>query len=110
MAKQYDAIVIGSGQGGNPLAHKLADLDWKVALIEKEYLGGSCINYGCTPTKTMAASARVAYVARRAGEYGVTSGPVSVDLSDVVARKNKIVQQWRDGQQDHVEDRPTLDL
>ncbi len=106
----YDAIVIGSGQGGNPLAHKLADLDWKVALVEREHLGGSCVNYGCTPTKTMIASARVAHVARRAGELGVQVGDVRVNLPEIVARKNNIVRQWRDGQEAQAEKRPTLDL
>lgn len=106
----YDAIVIGSGQAGTPLAHKLADRGWKVALIEKEYLGGSCINYGCTPTKTMMASARLAHYARRAPGMGVKTGEVSVDLGAVVARKNEIVQGWREGQQEHAENRPTLDL
>lgn len=66
--KTYQAIVTGSGQAGNPLAHRLADKGWTVALIEREHLGGSCINYGCTPTKTMLASAQVAHYARRAGE------------------------------------------
>ena len=64
---QYDAIVIGSGQAGNPLSQKLADHGWTVALIEKDQLGGTCINTGCTPTKTMVASAQVAYYAREAG-------------------------------------------
>lgn len=67
----YDAIVIGSGQGGNPLSHKLADLGWRVALIEKDHLGGTCINTGCTPTKTMVASAQVAHYARHAARWGV---------------------------------------
>ncbi|HEX6386181.1 MAG TPA: mercuric reductase [Anaerolineae bacterium] len=106
----YDAIIIGSGQGGNPLAHKLADLGWKVALIEKEHLGGSCINYGCTPTKTMLASARIAHHARRAAEFGVHTGPVTVDLAKIVQRKNDIVTQWRSGQESHAANRPTLDL
>lgn len=109
-AQAYDAIIIGSGQGGNPLAHKLADLEWNVALIERKYLGGSCINYGCTPTKTMLASARIANYARQADAYGVQTGPVSVDLARVVERKNEIVQQWRDGHKSQVEERPTLDL
>ncbi|MBE2202373.1 MAG: mercuric reductase [Anaerolinea sp.] len=110
MTKPYDAIVIGSGQGGTPLAHKLADLGWTVALIEKEHLGGSCINYGCTPTKTMLASARMAHYAHRAADFGVKTGPVSVNLAEVVARKNTLVQQWRGGQESHVASRPTLDL
>ncbi|MBK7919346.1 MAG: mercuric reductase [Chloroflexi bacterium] len=110
MKQSYDAIIIGSGQGGTPLAHKLADLGWTIALIEKEYLGGSCINYGCTPTKTMLASARIAHYARRAADFGVVTGPVSVNLAEVVARKNTLVQQWRGGQESHVASRPTLDL
>src|SRR5215470_19498942 len=73
MAK-YDAIVIGSGQAGNPLSQNLADRGWSVALIEKEHLGGTCINTGCTPTKTMIASAQVAFYARNAGRWGVRTG------------------------------------
>jgi pyruvate/2-oxoglutarate dehydrogenase complex dihydrolipoamide dehydrogenase (E3) component len=107
---EYEAIIIGAGQGGGPLAHKLADLQWKVALIEQEHLGGSCINYGCTPTKTMLASARLAHYARRAPEFGVHTGPVEVNLAEVVARKNKLVLAWRQGQEGHAAKRPTLDL
>lgn len=107
---KYDAIIIGAGQGGSPLAHKFADLKWKVALIEQEHLGGSCINYGCTPTKTMLASARLAHYARRAPEFGVHTGPVQVNLAEVVARKNKLVLEWRQGQEGHAASRPTLDL
>ncbi len=108
--KKYDAIIIGAGQGGAPLAHKLADLEWKVAFIEKDHLGGSCINYGCTPTKTMMASARLAHYARRAPEFGVRTGQVEVNMAQVVARKNKLVEEWRNGQNYHAESRPTLDL
>lgn len=107
---QYDAIIIGSGQGGSPLAHKLADLSWKVALIEKDHLGGSCVNYGCTPTKTMVASARIAHYARRAAEFGVQVGAVTVDLAKVVARKNEMVLTWRSGLQKQVDKRDNLDL
>ncbi len=89
----YDAIVIGSGQAGNPLSQKLADRGWAVALVEKEHLGGTCINTGCTPTKTMIASAQVAYYARNAGRWGVRAGEVSVDLPKVVARKDRVVGQ-----------------
>jgi pyruvate/2-oxoglutarate dehydrogenase complex dihydrolipoamide dehydrogenase (E3) component len=106
----YDAIVIGAGQGGPPLAHKLADLGQRVALIEREHLGGSCINYGCTPTKTMIASARIAHYARRGPEFGVHTGDVQINLREVVARKDAMVKQWRDGQQGHVDRRDTLDL
>ena len=106
----YDAIIIGSGQGGNPLAHKLADLGWRVALIEREHLGGSCVNYGCTPTKTMIASARAAHVARNASRLGVHVEGVRISLPEIVARKNKMVRQSREGQEEHAAKRPTLDL
>ena len=72
----YDAIVIGAGQAGGPLSTALAGAGRKTALIEREHVGGTCINEGCTPTKTMVASARVAYLARRAADYGVRTGPV----------------------------------
>lgn len=108
--QKYDAIIIGSGQGGNPLAHTLADRGWRVALIERRFLGGSCINYGCTPTKTMIASAKVAQTARRAARFGVRVGPVEVNLAEVIQRKNEIVLGWRAGQQKQIDSRPTLDL
>jgi pyruvate/2-oxoglutarate dehydrogenase complex dihydrolipoamide dehydrogenase (E3) component len=106
---QYDAIVIGSGQAGNPLSNKLADLGWAVALIEREpYLGGTCVNTGCTPTKTMVASAQVAYYARNAGKWGVRVGEVGVDLARVVARKNQVVGQSRSGLERKVAERKSL--
>ncbi len=107
---KYDAIVIGSGQGGNPLSQKLADLGWTVALIEKAHLGGTCINTGCTPTKTMVASAQVAHYARNAARWGVQAKDVSADLRAIVARKNQIVQSFRSGQQRKVDQRPNLHL
>ena len=94
---KFDAIVIGSGQGGTPLAEKLADQGWSVALIEQGQLGGTCINTGCTPTKTMIASAQVAHYARQAGRWGVQAADVRVDLPRIVARKDQIVGQWRSG-------------
>jgi pyruvate/2-oxoglutarate dehydrogenase complex dihydrolipoamide dehydrogenase (E3) component len=107
---KYDAIIIGSGQAGNPLGQKLADHGWTVALIEKEHLGGTCVNTGCTPTKTMIASAQVAHYARQASRWGVRSGEVSVDLAKVVARKNQIVSQWRSGVERKVQQRKNLHL
>ncbi len=90
---KYDAVVIGSGQGGNPLAHRLADLGWAVALVEQSHLGGACINTGCTPTKTMVASAQVAHYARNAARWGVQTGEVRVDLPAIgSARKNSAEQ------------------
>lgn len=107
---KYDAIVIGSGQAGNPLSQKLADKGWAVALIEQAHLGGTCINTGCTPTKTMIASAQVAHYARNAPRWGVRAGGVSVDLPAVVARKDKVVESFRSGHQRNVEKRPNLHL
>jgi pyruvate/2-oxoglutarate dehydrogenase complex dihydrolipoamide dehydrogenase (E3) component len=91
-----DVIVVGSGQAGVPLAVRLAKAGRRVVLFERKELGGTCINYGCTPTKTMVASARAAHVARTAGRLGVQVGDVKVDLAAVVDRKDRIVQQWRD--------------
>lgn len=102
---KYDATVIGSGQGGNPLCHKLADKGWKVALLERRHLGGTCINTGCTPTKTMVASAQVAHYVRNGSRWGVHSERLRVDLPAIVARKNGIVQQFRAAQERHVERR-----
>src|SRR6266852_1660046 len=107
---RFDAIVIGSGQGGNPLCHRLADNGWNVALVERSHLGGTCINTGCTPTKTMVASAQVAHYARNAARWGVRTADVSVDLPAIVARKNRVVQSFRSGQQSRVDARPNLHL
>ena len=107
---KYDAIIIGSGQGGNPMAASLADHGWTVAIIEKGNLGGTCINVGCTPTKTMVHRALVAHYARDAARWGVRTHDVSVDLPTIVAQKNKIVQWKRDGQQTSINKRPNLHL
>jgi pyruvate/2-oxoglutarate dehydrogenase complex dihydrolipoamide dehydrogenase (E3) component len=108
--KEYDGIVIGSGQGGNPLALALAAAGWKMALVERQYIGGTCINYGCTPTKTMVASGRVAYLARRAKDYGVSVGKVEIDMVKVRERKRAIVQNFRGGSERRVRETPGLDL
>ncbi len=107
---QYDAIVIGSGQGGNPLASALAGSGLRTALIERKHVGGTCINEGCTPTKTMVASGRVAYLARRAADYGVKTGPVSVDIERVRQRKRDIVHSFRSGSQSRLKKTKNLDL
>lgn len=109
-AGRYDAIVIGSGQGGTPLAKALAASGRKTALIEREHVGGTCINEGCTPTKTMVASARVAYVARRAADYGVRTGPVRMDMPRVRQRKRDIVDRFRTGSMRSIEKTAGLDL
>jgi pyruvate/2-oxoglutarate dehydrogenase complex dihydrolipoamide dehydrogenase (E3) component len=93
--EKFDAIIIGSGQGGNPLAEVLTAAGKKTAMIEREHAGGTCINTGCTPTKTMVASARVAYLARRGSDYGVDVGPVAIDMARVRERKRNIVSTFR---------------
>src|SRR5438034_9744810 len=108
--EQYDAIVIGSGQGGTPLSTALAAAGMHTALIERKHVGGTCINEGCTPTKTMVASARVAYLARRAADYGVHTGPISIDLVKVRQRKRDIVNSFRDSGQRRIESTKGLDL
>ena len=94
----FDALVIGSGQAGPALAVRLAGHGWKTALVERGELGGTCVNNGCTPTKTLVASARAAWVARHAADYGVRiAGDVSIDYAAVHARMMKVVQGSRDG-------------
>jgi pyruvate/2-oxoglutarate dehydrogenase complex dihydrolipoamide dehydrogenase (E3) component len=109
-AQYYDAVVIGSGQGGNPLAGALAGAGRKTAVIEREHVGGTCINEGCTPTKTMVASAKVAYLDRRSADYGVRNGPVNVDMVEVRRRKRAIVDTFRGGSEQRLEDAENLEL
>jgi pyruvate/2-oxoglutarate dehydrogenase complex dihydrolipoamide dehydrogenase (E3) component len=98
MATKYDAIIIGTGQAGPSLAVRLADTGMKVAIIERKRFGGTCVNNGCIPTKTLVASARAAHIARRAGDYGVTiSGSIAVDMKKVKARKDALVRQSSEG-------------
>jgi pyruvate/2-oxoglutarate dehydrogenase complex dihydrolipoamide dehydrogenase (E3) component len=97
MATTHDAIIIGAGQSGGPLAGAFAKAGRKTALIEREHVGGTCVNEGCTPTKTMVASARVAYLARRAADYGVHAGAISIDMLRVRQRKRDIVASFRGG-------------
>src|SRR5713101_7385757 len=107
---QYDAIVIGAGQAGGPLSTALAKAGWRTAIIERIHVGGTCINEGCTPTKTMVASGRVAYLARRAADYGVQTGPVTVDMTVVRQRKRDIVDSFRNGSQQRIENTEGVDL
>src|SRR5437870_3924940 len=107
---QYDAIIIGSGQAGNPLAKAFANAGRKTALIERAFVGGTCINYGCTPTKTMFNSARVAYLARRAADYGVRHGNVSVNMKEVRVRKQRVVEEFRESGLKGIQNTANLDL
>jgi pyruvate/2-oxoglutarate dehydrogenase complex dihydrolipoamide dehydrogenase (E3) component len=106
----YDAIVIGAGQAGGPLSTALARAGYRTALIEREHVGGTCINEGCTPTKTMVASARVAYLARRATDYGVRTGPIEIDMVRVRQRKRDIVENFRSGSEHAITSTPGVDL
>ncbi|OAJ55924.1 mercuric reductase [Paraburkholderia ginsengiterrae] len=98
MPQHFDAVVIGTGQGGAPLAVRLGESGRKTAVIERGAFGGTCVNVGCTPTKSYVASARAAHVVRHAADLGVqVGGAVSVDLAAVKARKDRIIGQSRDG-------------
>jgi pyruvate/2-oxoglutarate dehydrogenase complex dihydrolipoamide dehydrogenase (E3) component len=102
---RFDAIVIGSGQGGNPLSQDLADIGWNVAMIERNQIGGTCINTGCTPTKTMVASAQVAHYVRQSAKWGIHTAGMQVDFREVLTRKNRNVHDWRAGQESRFRER-----
>jgi pyruvate/2-oxoglutarate dehydrogenase complex dihydrolipoamide dehydrogenase (E3) component len=108
--QHYDAIVIGSGQGGTPLCQALANAGLRTALIEKIHVGGTCINEGCTPTKTMVASGRVAYLARRGPHYGVHTGALRIAMERVRKRKRDIVTSFRSGSERRIAKTKNLDL
>jgi pyruvate/2-oxoglutarate dehydrogenase complex dihydrolipoamide dehydrogenase (E3) component len=108
--QHYDAIIIGSGQAGGPLSTALGNSGRKTAIIEREHIGGTCLNEGCTPTKTMVASARVAYLARRAADYGVHTGPISIDMERVRQRKREIVTSFVAGSTRRIKESKNVDL
>jgi pyruvate/2-oxoglutarate dehydrogenase complex dihydrolipoamide dehydrogenase (E3) component len=104
MTEKFDAIIVGAGQAGPPLAGKLTQAGHTVAVIERKLVGGTCVNSGCIPTKTLVASAHAAHLARRGAEYGIATGEVTVDMANVKARKDKImlgdrhgVESWLEG-------------
>jgi pyruvate/2-oxoglutarate dehydrogenase complex dihydrolipoamide dehydrogenase (E3) component len=108
--QRFDAIILGTGQAGKPLALDLAGAGRRTAVVEREHVGGTCVNVGCTPTKTMVASARVAYLARRAADYGVRCGAVAVDMTQVRQRKQAIVDDFRNGGQRRLEQADNVEL
>lgn len=108
--KTYDAIVIGAGQAGGPLAKRLAKAGKKTVLIEKRFYGGTCVNDGCTPTKTMVASAKAAYMAAKSFELGVPVKKFSVDLAAIKKRKDEIVLRSRNGGLKAAEKTQNLDV
>lgn len=108
--KQYDAIIIGSGQAGTPLAKKLAKAGWNTVIIENRFVGGTCVNDGCTPSKTMIGAARMTYMAERAQEFGIPSDPLQIDLKKVIDRKNEIVSRSRESILKGLTETPELEL
>src|ERR1700757_290407 len=108
--QHYGAIVIGSGQGGTPLCQALANSGLRTALIEKIHVGGTCINEGCTPTKTMVASGRVAYLVRRGADYGVRTAAVRITMERVRKRKRDIVNSFRSGNERRIAKTNNLEL
>ena len=108
--EHFDAIVIGTGQGGKPLALELAEAGYQTAVIERAAVGGTCVNYGCTPTKTMVASARIAWLARRAADFGIDIGPVSVNMERVRQRKRSLVEMFRTSGEKSLEQAENLEL
>lgn len=108
--KKYDSIIIGSGQSGTPLAFDLAERGQKVALVEKSYLGGSCLNFGCTPTKTLIASSNLYHRIKESSELGIKVSNVKLDFEKVMERKNKIVKNSREGIEKNVEKNDNVDL
>ena len=109
-AENVDAIVIGAGQAGSPLSRALAEAGIRTALVERAHVGGTCVNEGCTPTKTMVASARVAYLTRRGADYGVQTGPIQIDMKRVRERKREIVNSFREGSQKRIQQTKNVEL
>lgn len=100
MTRRFDAIVVGAGQAGPPLAGRLTAAGHTVAVVERKLIGGTCVNTGCIPTKTLVASAHAAHLARRGADYGVGTGAISVDMAKVKARKDDIMLKDRQGVED----------
>ncbi len=107
--ENFDAVIIGSGQSGTPLAFSLAGEGWKTALIEKNLPGGSCVNYGCTPTKTMLASAHLAHRVKNASALGIKTETAEVNLEKIQARKEKITGEFREGLRQKIKSTPNLE-
>lgn len=97
MTEHFDAIIIGAGQAGPPLAGRLTSAGQRVAIVERKLIGGTCVNTGCIPTKTLVASAHAAHLARRGADYGVGTGEITVDMAKVKARKDEIMLDDRKG-------------
>lgn len=110
MTEHFDAIIVGAGQAGPALAGRLTAAGMTVALIERRHVGGTCVNTGCRPTKTMVASAYAAHLARRGADFGVSSGAISVDMAKVAERARRIILDARHGNEDWLQGMPGLEL
>jgi pyruvate/2-oxoglutarate dehydrogenase complex dihydrolipoamide dehydrogenase (E3) component len=106
----FETIIVGAGQGGVPLARAFAGAGKRTVLIERTHVGGTCVNEGCTPSKTMIASGRVAYLARRGADYGVETGPIAIDMARVRQRKRDIVESFRTGSEHRLQNTANLEL
>jgi dihydrolipoamide dehydrogenase len=95
MTKNYDVVIIGGGPSGHSSAVRIAELGGKVAIVERDFIGGICTNWGCTPSKAMIESAKIAHDVARASDYGIDVGKVSVDFSKVAARRNQVIESTR---------------
>src|ERR671918_1607328 len=102
--ESFDVLIIGAGQAGIPLAHALAKVGKRVGLVERQHLGGSCVNFGCTPTKAVISSARMVHQARRAAEFGLEIPTIEVDFQAVLERAKRILMESRDGLQKGLKD------
>jgi pyruvate/2-oxoglutarate dehydrogenase complex dihydrolipoamide dehydrogenase (E3) component len=109
-ANHYDAIILGSGQGGKPLALALGNAGWRTAIIERKFIGGTCVNTGCTPTKTMVGSARVAYTSSRGEEFGIHTQLTGVNMERIRQRKDEIVLQSRNSGEKALLNEKNVDL
>src|ERR1700760_2198399 len=111
MSNEYDAIIVGTGQAGPSLAARLSEAGMKVAIVERRLFGGTCVNTGCTPTKTLVASAHAAHLARRAAEFGVVlDGQAGIDMKRVKARRDAIVRAQREGVERMVRQQPNCTI
>lgn len=110
MSRSFDAIIVGAGQAGPALANRLTGAGKTVAIIERHLVGGTCVNTGCKPTKTLVASAYAARVAQRGAEYGIGVGPITIDMPTVAARAQKVILDSRKGNEDWLAGMPGLTL